>query len=288
MCAWSSLSFVRRDRGVVRGRRNQVLVGSASFVLAFVTGCSTSAKNPASSGPSRTGGSVSTSASATTDISALSADEVLEKATKTLFLGKPLQLKGTVVRDGHLIGVTTLIGGTSSGSGFPSGDPADEDAASGSISIGDAVLQFRVSKANKFYKYNASLLRVWKTKLPAETISNAGKWLHFGSVASSFEGMVLPYASLLGVGAMWLGPSGADGILRLGDPATIRGIECLSLKYGSADLSNTLYVAKSDGRPVEWDTVGTTRGRLTISFDDEQPARPPSAGEVIEAFPNHQ
>lgn len=193
------------------------------------------------------------------DISSLSAEQIVAKAKKAAVSAKVLRMQGEGTEAGQSFSVDmTYVG---------------EDA-DGSFSIDGNQLNLRKVGGETFFKADDEFWKAQVGKDADQVIAVInGRWIKTNGEAD--------FADLIGFTdrETLLGDTlKAEGTVKKGKTKTVEGVECLGLD----DTEGLLYVALDDARPIKI-VPKSSEGGMTFAYDDAEAPKAPAASDVIDS-----
>jgi hypothetical protein len=253
-------------------RTRWIALLAVSAAAALLAGCTGDRKTSSARAGSSSGGSASAAASAGSssgagsggsagDLSGLTAAQLLAKAQAALAAAPALHIGGAVTSQG-----------TSTTLDFDFTDHGSK----GFITVQGSRVE--LVAVNKIVYFRAPD-DFWKKFAAAQASAVLpvvhGRWVKVAQGDKNFASFAA-VADRQGFTADFLTPSGAP---KLGTAKAVNGIECLAL----VDGDSTLYVSKSDARPIEIAGGGSTGGKLDLRYGGITEPTAPPASEVVDS-----
>jgi hypothetical protein len=265
---------VRVDESEASMRRAPALLAPVVAITLVVSGCSSTKSGTGSqitlnnSGGTTTSSSASSSSSSSSsgsDLSSLSASELVDKSKQAAKDAKSLKIEGGVIESDQTVELSLAYAENGT-----SGYVTTQGYKIEIIQIGQ-VIYFKAPDA--FWKAQAG------ANAAAVLAKVSGKWIKTSSTDSDFSDFSTFTDKDSFLDQLYEDTSDVSK----GDPATINGVDCLAL----SDTTGTLYVAGDDARPIELSGKDPSKGGTVkldfTEYNSVPAAQAPPPAQTIDA-----
>ncbi|KQV74838.1 hypothetical protein ASC61_07395 [Aeromicrobium sp. Root344] len=145
--------------------------------------------------------------------------------------------------------------------------------ADGSVKVSGMELQLLKADAKTYFKADKAFFE--SSGAPAEVMNLIGdKWVLIDPANQSFAEL----GDFVSKDKFFDGLLEADSKVTKGKEKKVNGVDCIALK----DKEGTLYLDKSDGKPISLVTTDDGKGTLDFTYDKVDEAKAPSSDEVVD------
>jgi len=145
--------------------------------------------------------------------------------------------------------------------------------ADGSVKVSGMELQLLKADAKTYFKADKKFFE--SSGAPAEVMNVIGdKWVLIDPANQSFAEL----GDFVSKDKFFDGLLEAESKVTKGKEKKVNGVDCIALK----DKEGTLYLDKSDGKPISLVTTADGEGTLDFTYDKVDEAEAPSSDEVVD------